>query len=129
MKHFSSVDRCSDEAAVVNPSRVISLEARPEDLGKVRGCLSETNRRHIQRREHQLLKSRPQGDACNFFNSVSNEQVTDIAVSPPLSGRKIEPIGNDSLEQTLAGPRSISPSDSFVVGLKSSIVRNAGPML
>lgn len=129
VKETDSITGRSNQKAMVDPRRIVPGVIAPRGIGKVLGA-----RRHAHRFKTKTIENEiPQGAADiptdSLLDELANKQISDIGIAPAMPGIEIEAVGRNAVKQLAYLPRLLTASNSFVIGSKTAVVRNAGTVL
>lgn len=98
VKDFGSIKRCAHKAAVIYPSWIVFSTRRPMHIAEIRRCHRKLDRLQFQRTGHESLQSCRKIQTGNLFDRITDEKISEVAVSPTSTWFKFQSVGLNFLQ-------------------------------
>jgi hypothetical protein len=129
VKEAYCITGSANQKAVVDPPRIVPGRITPRCIGKVPSGRRQPHRVKTKVVENEIPQSAADISTGSLLDKLTNEQISDVGIAPAMPGIKIEAVGRNAVEQLAYVPRLPTAPNSFVIGSKAAVIRNAGTML
>lgn len=92
MEDLGCIKRCAHKTAVIHPSWIIISTRWPMHTSEIRRCHGEFDRLQLQWSGDETLQRSLKIETGRLFDRITDEKVSDIAVSPAGTRFKVQSV-------------------------------------